>query len=327
MIELILLDNQSTCNIMANRRLLTNIRFSENNLMLNTQTGSKCINQVGDLKNVGTVWYMPEGWTNILSFSFMRALVGPSNIGYNAVGDYFWLITIDRALCVFNKTPKGLYAYNPGKNNEGKAFVASQEELSRYYSKRQFERANKARHLLHSAGHPSVKDLKLLLETGQIEDCPVKAKDLIEAELIMGPDVAQLKGKGMRPKSIPAVSDQVAVPKELYELHKNVEMCIDTMHVCGLTFLCAIVKNIQYRTCFAVPTRGKVSTRFYKALDRTLRILNKGGFAVVMIHADGEFKPLFDDIADDFRIELNYYSAEEHVPEIERAIRTNKEQV
>jgi len=63
----ILLDSQSTVDMFSNKKLLTNIRDSKRTLTLYCNAGKAIINQKGDLKGYGSVWYYPQGITNILS--------------------------------------------------------------------------------------------------------------------------------------------------------------------------------------------------------------------------------------------------------------------
>ena len=67
--EWILLDNQSTVDVLTNRRLLKNIRRSNKNMFIHCTTGVAKTNLIGDLPGYGTVWYHPDGIANILSLS------------------------------------------------------------------------------------------------------------------------------------------------------------------------------------------------------------------------------------------------------------------
>ena len=68
----LLLDSQSTCNVIINGNLLSNARECEWTLKLQTQAGECCIDQIGEMKGVGAVWYYLQGVANILS-QFMMA--------------------------------------------------------------------------------------------------------------------------------------------------------------------------------------------------------------------------------------------------------------
>ena len=72
-----------------------------------------------------------------------------------------------------------------------------------------------------------------------------------------------------------------------------------------------------------------LSNLFHETLDKTLRLLNKNGFKVTVIHADIEFEPMFAPLLDnpEWSIELNVSAQGDHVKPIERANRTNKERI
>jgi hypothetical protein len=68
----ILLDNQSTVDVFANRKLLKNIRTTERTMNIRCNAGVSRTNMVGDLPGYGEVWYNPEGIANILSLSQVK---------------------------------------------------------------------------------------------------------------------------------------------------------------------------------------------------------------------------------------------------------------
>jgi len=64
---LILLDGQSTVNMLSNENLLTNISDSKRNLILQYHAGKAVISKKGDLRGYSNVWFYLEGISNILS--------------------------------------------------------------------------------------------------------------------------------------------------------------------------------------------------------------------------------------------------------------------
>ena len=67
----LLLDSQSTVDMIANNKMLVNIRKVrvEDSIRVHCNSVSKIFNRVGDLPGYGTVWYEPTGIANILSMS------------------------------------------------------------------------------------------------------------------------------------------------------------------------------------------------------------------------------------------------------------------
>ena len=67
----LLLDSQSVVDLIANPRMLLNIRKvrSEDAIRVHCNSGVKVVDRVGDLTSYVTVWYELTGIANILSMS------------------------------------------------------------------------------------------------------------------------------------------------------------------------------------------------------------------------------------------------------------------
>ena len=69
----ILLDNQSTVNIVMNPKLLSNIRTVNRHINVHCNAGTATTNMIGDMKGFpGEVWCHPHGIANILSFTQVK---------------------------------------------------------------------------------------------------------------------------------------------------------------------------------------------------------------------------------------------------------------
>ena len=156
-----------------------------------------------------------------------------------------------------------------------------------------------------------------------IANCPITLDDVDIAEKIYGPDVASLKGKTTRRKPAPVVRDQVSIPKELVEKHEDVVLCMDAVFVNKIPFLVTISKNIK--CCTANYSQSRQTKSYHKALDKVFGRYNDAGFQVARIECDREFKPIMDPIKVAMGIQMNYASAQEHVPKIERSNRVLEE--
>ena len=97
------------------------------------------------------------------------------------------------------------------------------------------------------------------------------------------------------------------------------------MFVSGLGFVTSIDKAIRFRAAVTIPNRK--AKEFYTAIDIILRQYNGAGFIITIIHADPEFKPLFEPVKDNLSVTMNYAPAQAHVPEAERNNRTLKERI
>jgi hypothetical protein len=94
------------------------------------------------------------------------------------------------------------------------------------------------------------------------------------------------------------------------------------MHVNGISFLVTISKHIHFGTVEAMPNRKKDA--LLKAIKGAANIYKQRGFKVEWALMDNEFEPLRGDLAE-LGIGLNETGRDEHVPQVERFIRTIKE--
>ena len=106
----VLLDSQSTVDLISNPRILLNIRKvrSEDDIRVHCNSGAKVVNRVGNLPGYGTVWYEPTGISNVLSMS--RATKKFRMIFDSEGGIFFWMVLPDREVR-FQLIPNGLYYF------------------------------------------------------------------------------------------------------------------------------------------------------------------------------------------------------------------------
>lgn len=94
------------------------------------------------------------------------------------------------------------------------------------------------------------------------------------------------------------------------------------MFVNKIPFFITISCHIKFGTVELIPNQ-KVTT-LVKAMQGINTVYEKRGFCIQHLFMDGQFEPMRSDILD-MKINLNIVSANKHVPEIERYIRTTKE--
>ena len=104
------------------------------------------------------------------------------------------------------------------------------------FTNRQVQQAKLARQIYHALGTPSIQDFKVIVTMNTLNDMPITIEDIKTAELIFGPDIGALKGKTVRKKPTPVVSNYIKIPRELFSNHHEVTLCIDAMHINGLAF-------------------------------------------------------------------------------------------
>ena len=126
----ILLDSQSTPNVIINKHLLTNFRKFKWKLRLQTYAGECSIDKIGQIRGVGIVWYYLKGVANILS-QFMMALHGVWDIEYSTktfnktgiIEDLCFNVMKEEGFkCTFDPTSKGLHVHASDKSDCGNMF-------------------------------------------------------------------------------------------------------------------------------------------------------------------------------------------------------------
>jgi hypothetical protein len=192
------------------------------------------------------------------------------------------------------------------------------------YSQRQIAGAKKARELYTIVGYPSPEDFKSMVRFNLINNCPVNLEDITIAEDIWGKDIGALKGKTTRKKPIQVKESFIPIPKELISKHKSVVLSADVMFVNKMPFLVSISKNIKFTT--GERLAGRKLNLLAKGLDHIVEYYARKGFAVRSICIDPELAEVREEMKNK-QVEINTAAAKEHVPAIERQIRTIKERV
>ena len=155
------------------------------------------------------------------------------------------------------------------------------------------------------------------------KNVPVSFEDVDLMEKIFQKDVATLKGKLVKPHP-PVINknDIIELPPELNVKGRKAELAIDVVYINDQSFLHSVDRTIKLRGLSHLGTRKKGQNydkvMLLAGLDIILRHYNKHDIFVSLIHADNEFRSLFNMLADDWDINFNYCLPGEHVPDIER---------
>ena len=317
----ILLDNQSTVDIFCESSLLDNIHESNHTMKVHCNAGELTTNMMGTFRNYGTVWYSAHGIANIISFANARK--NGYDIRYDNGNNTFILMRHGCDPIMFQQSPSGLYYYDTDATHDSAVtLVNTVSENKGKYSHRDILRAEAARDLLCKIGRPSLQQFLMILDKNQLPNCPVTRRDALMAEAIFGPDLGSLKGKTVRRAPTPVTVPANDLPADIMAQYQNVTLCGDIMFVNKIPFFVTISRHIHFSTVEMIA--NKEMSTLLTSIKAVTALYQQRGFKITELLMDGEFKSLHTDLAA-LGIQLNTTSNDEHVPEIERFIRTLKE--
>jgi hypothetical protein len=225
----------------------------------------------------------------------------------------------------FRMHESGLHNYDPLQENaEQMAFVNTVAENMSKFSKREVKGAEAAKALHIALERPSINDFNWIVRSNQIKDSPVTLRNVQVATSIWGKSVSKLKGSTTQTKSIPVSRDNIKIPKELLNLHREVLLTADIFFVNKIPFFLTFTQKI----CFTAVNHlaNRTVPQMFQAFKEACQHCLQRGFRITVLHADGKFAPLkilIESVPGGPMVFLA--SANEHVPEIERRIWTVKE--
>jgi hypothetical protein len=152
-----------------------------------------------------------------------------------------------------------------------------------------------------------------------LKNCPIVRSDILAVEEILGPNLGSIKGQTVRHSGAHVPTEEHQITRAIMERHRDIVLCADIMYVNQLPFFVTIGRNIKFGTVELLKSRKHPT--ILQSFKTVSAIYKKRGFRVTMGHTDNEFAPMRGDILD-LGMELNVVSNDEHVPKVERYIRT-----
>ena len=312
----LLLDSCSTVNMISDRSLLTDIHTADEPIPVHCNAGTITLTQKGTLGHFpDPVWYNPNGIANILS---LHAVKRHYHVTMDTeTGDSIHVHHRDGTTTTFHPSKNGIYHCRIPENGHILSTIATVEQRKEGLSKTDIRRAAKARRLQNIMMHPNTKQLGDSI-IHYLRNCDVTRDDILLAEHLYGPNLFSMKGKTVR-RPVQIGKHRIApVPSEILESHRSIDLSADIMFVNKVAFLITLSHGLRFGTVSALPNRqiGTIVTR----IKQTIRLYHHRGFRVRSLFADSEFEP----IRPSFPF-LETAGADDHIPTIERYIRTIKD--
>jgi len=327
--NLVLLDSQSTVNLFSRPEHVTNIRPANKPIRVHCNKGTLETTLQADFGDT-PVYFDSRGIANVLS---LYLLGQKFKVTYDSEdrGGVFKVFT-KAGVVEFKPTKKGLHALDITDNPEAAYLLVNDADIAydspvrtvrnnyEGFTKKQIQQATQARRLMGMIGSPTEREYQALVRLNLLKDCPISNADIINANRIFGPDLANIRGKKVRRKPEHVNTEIVEIPKHILEIQKSVTLVADVMFVNKVPFLISSSRNINLTTIEHVP--HPTASKLAHLLHRIIRVYARAGFRVQTILMDNEFEKVKNHL--DIAI-LNTTAAAEHVGEIERRIRVVKE--
>ena len=171
----------------------------------------------------------------------------------------------------------------------------------------------------------AIKRILHVVDNNILQNLPILREDFGMAEDIYGPSIPHLKVKTVRRKIQHVEPVKIAsVPQTILDNYKEVTILCDPMYINGSGLLNTISWHIMFATGSMIKNR-KVE-HILDGITQVHKLHPQHWFNITHMHANSNFEQLRREMTD-LVIKLKCASKEEHVPVIERFIRTVKERV
>ena len=349
----ILLDTQSTIHIFKNKEMLQEVKATDTGVRCYCNSGYQDTDKAGVFPGVKEdVYYNATSLANILSFSLLSEQYRITCD--TARENSFTVHDINGINMKFRKSDNGLYYhhYQPPKNdtkiittsphhttivppkststpqhtNDNDNIILVQTVLQEMegFTKREIKKAKTARRLYILLGRPSYRDFGNIVKWGLLKNCPVTFQDVVNSWKIFGQDLGAVRGKTVRQQPPPVTKDDIVpIPQELLFQLQDVTLCADLMFLDKMVMLTIYSRRVGFTTVDFIKSQKKDT--IYTALKKVLTLYKSRGIPVKYLFTDRQFLPLKDKLLQDDDVILNVTSATEHVPDVEKNIRSLKE--
>jgi hypothetical protein len=330
----LLLDTQSSCDLVMSENLVTNMRPAEKSITVGgIQSGAEpvLVDTIADFGDFGTVYFSRSATANILSFA--SQINAGADISYEKRHDKFVLIPAHstkryefRRKDVGGSDGRFYVCDLDVREVRERAMVQTVSENLRRYTKREIESAERAREMLGRMGFPSTADAISMISSGSNFD--LTARDFQRAESIWGRDLASMRGKSVRKQTVAA---DLSVKPTIVQQQQV--LAIDIMFVDKLAFLIGVATPLDLTIATSLlsvdilkPSRAAAVVK--KGILYFIGVLASQNYKTSAIMSDGEGAVgKIQTELNSLGIEVDISGAGGHVPRVERRIRVVKERL
>jgi hypothetical protein len=189
--KVILFDIQSTMELFCNSPIVGKTINSLSSMILKSNGWTMLVTRKAYMAGYHkTVWFSKKAITNIIS---LRNLIHQYHITYDS-DDLTFVVhreSESKPNMGFRMHECGLHYYDPRKTDH-LAFISTFSKNKEGFTKRQIKVAKTARALYTILSYPSMKDLKWVIRSNQIKNCPVTVQYVNVAITIWGKNIAAL---------------------------------------------------------------------------------------------------------------------------------------
>jgi hypothetical protein len=237
-------------------------------------------------------------------------------------GGVFKVHTHSGHVVEFKPSKKGLYYLDVTEedNNFEHMLVNMVQENFEGFMKHKVEKAKEASCLQGMIGNPTKREYTGILRVKLITNCPVTVHDINNANRILGPNLANIRGKMTRTKPEQVRVKIVQIHRVFVQMHKYVMLVAGVMFINSLPFVVTSSRGLNLVTIDYLPSR--ITKHLVHSFEQVFKICATAGSVVQVAMMDIEFEKLKDLITN---VTLNTTAAREHVGEIEQKIRVIKE--
>ena len=229
----------------------------------------------------------------------------------------YYLDTARADLHIFNYSKQALQDYS---NYSMLQTVSTNRE---FLTKKEIEGAESARREQELIGWPSTSTYKTYVTNNLLNNSNVSIDDVVRAIQIHGEPEPLLEGKMTRPKAnIFGKIKRTPLYFPLKDQCQDIQIHVDFFFVQKIPFLHTKSEKLNFLTVERM--RARTKSAIIGSINDTLNLYRMRGMTVTFMHGDGEFE--MNDLKRAISpTEAIIYGKNEHVPVVERSVRTIKE--